>query len=1088
MIDVMNVGAGSSNGNVTVTDTLPRGVTAITAGGLAKPQYPPPTAYEHVLWNCAITPGSEENSVVACTNDQEHMPQLTGGGGSPTNESGPDHDPMIGITIRVPSAPVSAPNRVAVAGGGAPTSASTEDPIAVGSAPGAFRFTNWDVWFSNADGTLDTQAGSHPYEATFSFNLAAEERNVFGSGGSPVGGEAREIDVELPPGFAGNPTVVPQCTRQEFDENSCPNGSQIGIIAVTVALGLHFHADVFNMVPPAGIADQIAFEIQGNETFIDTGVRTGGDYGLTSRTLNTPQREVTAAVLTLWGEPGDPSHNSWRRQGEGCENQVQSEACQSPGAGQFAQPFLTLPTQCAGPRSFSIRANTWEHPETWTEPVTALSHDSNHNPQGFTGCEHLGFAPLISTSPDTGRADTPAGLTVEVKPPVGGLTTPEGLSTSDIQNTTVTLPEGLVINPGQAAGLQACQPSQDGLTSESEKAAGRENNDPPSCPAASKVGVVSIKTPLLEGNPEKELTGNVYVLQSNPPDLKLLVAASADGVNLKLVGHVHLDEATGRLTSTFSGTPELPFTVFRLSFSGGAQAALDTPTQCGEYQTNAEFNPWSSPFISDFLTNASFNITVGPGGAPCPSSPLPFNPSLVAGATTDQAGGFTNFSLLLQRGDGQQRISGLRFKAPEGLTGFLSKVSLCSNAQAEANECPAASRIGHTVVEAGPGPYPLVVPEPGQALAPIYLTEPYGGAPFGLSIVVPLHVGPFTLPTQRVRAKIEVDPYTSALTITTDPLPQEVAGVPTDLREIDAVIERPEFMVNPTNCSPQEFTGVAYGTPPPGQGGPGVSAAISSHFQVGACQALKFEPKFSVSTSGKTSKANGASLTAKVTYPGVPQGTDANIGLVKVELPKQLPSRLTTLQKACTAAQFEANPAGCPSASFIGHAVVHTPLLPVPLEGPAIFVSHGGEAFPSLTIVLQGDGVTVDLVGATFINKAGVTSTTFKTVPDDSFSTFELTLPEGRFSALAANGNLCTSRLTMPNEFVGQNGAVLKQATKITVTGCAKRKTLTRAQRLTAALKVCHEKAKGRRRASCEKTARKRYGPLKARRKSRGRK
>jgi hypothetical protein len=597
------------------------------------------------------------------------------------------------------------------------------------------------------------------------------------------------------------------------------------------------------------------------------------------------------------------------------------------------------------------------------------------------------------------------------------------------------------------------------------------------------VGTVSIETPLL---PDR-LEGNVYILQSNPPNIELLVAASADGVNLKLVGKVSLCEnsgevlagktceAPGQLVSTFENTPQLPFTDFKLSFSGGAQAALATPTQCGAYTSSTDFAPWSSPFVADVLEQSSFAISDGPGGGACPSSPLPFHPELVAGATTDQAGGYTDFSLLLQRGDGQQRIDGLQFKAPEGLTGELAHVPLCTNAQAEANACPESSKIGHTVVQSGPGSYPLVVPEPGQPPAPIYLTESYDGAPFGLAIVVPLHVGPFTLPTQRVRARIEVNPYTSALTITTNPLPQVVAGVPTDLREIDAVIERPEFMVNPTNCNPQSFSGTAYGTQPPGGTGsnpggqPDIAAPIGSHFQVGACRALEFAPKFSVSTSGKTSKSQGASLTARVSYPNVPQGTDADIGLVKVELPKQLPSRLTTLQKACTNAQFEANPAGCPAASEIGHAVVHTPLLPVPLEGPAIFVSHGGEAFPSLTMVLQGDGVTVDLVGTTFISKAGITSTTFKTVPDDPFSTFELTLPEGPYSALAANGNLCaptttktvkkrvtvrvhgrrkteTRKLTttvagslvMPNEFVGQNGAVIKQTTDISVTGCSK--------------------------------------------------
>ena len=143
---------------------------------------------------------------------------------------------------------------------------------------------------------------------------------------------------------------------------------------------------------------------------------------------------------------------------------------------------------------------------------------------------------------------------------------------------------------------------------------------------------------------------------------------------------------------------------------------------------------------------------------------------------------------------------------------------------------------------------------------------------------------------------------------------------------------------------------------------------------------------------------------------------------------------------------------------------MHTPLLPVTLEGPAIFVSHGGEAFPSLEIVLQGDGVTVELVGATFISKAGVTSTTFKTVPDDPFSTFELTLPEGPYSALAANGNLCAQKLVLPTAFTGQNGATLNQDTPVEVEGCSntlsisshsiKKRTLTLAVYAPAAGKV----------------------------------
>jgi hypothetical protein len=169
-------------------------------------------------------------------------------------------------------------------------------------------------------------------------------------------------------------------------------------------------------------------------------------------------------------------------------------------------------------------------------------------------------------------------------------------------------------------------------------------------------------------------------------------------------------------------------------------------------------------------------------------------------------------------------------------------------------------------------------------------------------------------------------------------------------------------------------------------------------------------------------------------------GTQTNIARVKVDLPKQLPSRLTTLQKACTAQTFNTNPASCPAASLIGHATATTPLIPVPLVGPAYFVSHGGEAFPSLIIVLQGYGITIDLVGSTFISKSGITSSTFKTIPDQPVGSFELTLPQGKFSALAANGNLCKSKLVMPTAFVAQNGAVIHQSTPISVTGCPKAK------------------------------------------------
>ncbi len=542
------------------------------------------------------------------------------------------------------------------------------------------------------------------------------------------------------------------------------------------------------------------------------------------------------------------------------------------------------------------------------------------------------------------------------------------------------------------------------------------------------------------------LKGTVYVLDSNPPNLKLLIAASGEGVNLKLVGSVHLDEATGRLTSTFKDNPELPFTNFKLSFSGGAQAALYTPPRCGSYTSASDFTPWSTPSVGDAFPSSQFSISAGVGGAPCPGGRLPFAPTLTAGSTTDQAGGYTSFSLLLTRPDGQQRISTLQFKTPKGLLGMISKVPLCQEPQAAAGSCSAASQIGHTSVEAGPGPYPLVIPEAGQPPAPIYLTAGYKGAPYGLSIAVPVIAGPFNLGTVVVRASIAVDPTTAQLTITTDPLPAILDGVPTDLRAINAVVDRPGFMFNPTNCESQSFSGTAASLE-------GASAPIESHFQMGSCRSLTFKPDFKVTTAAQSSKANGASLDAKIVYPTTPSeanqaSSQSNIKSVKVDLPIQLPSRLTTLQKACLAKVFEENPAKCPRESLVGEATAITPVLPVPLTGPAYFVSHGGEAFPSLIVVLQGYGVTVDLIGTTFISKAGITSSTFREVPDVPIASFDLKLPQGRFSALGANlpesakGSFCGLKLAMPTFFTAQDGAVIHQSTPIAIQGCSSKVSL----------------------------------------------
>ena len=534
---------------------------------------------------------------------------------------------------------------------------------------------------------------------------------------------------------------------------------------------------------------------------------------------------------------------------------------------------------------------------------------------------------------------------------------------------------------------------------------------------------------------------------------------------------------------TFEGDPPLPFEHFKFHFREGAQAPLITPATCGSYTTRALLTPFSAPETAPEFSS-SFQITSGSEGSACPGPLPPFSPTIQAGTLDPQAGVFSPFYVELARTDAMSEISTFSASLPEGLTANLSGVPFCSEADIElartktgAQEeaepsCPAASLIGHTLVGTGVGSVLDYVP------GKLYMSGPFHGDPLSVVSVTSAVVGPFDLGTIVIRFALRIDPYTARVSIDpsgSEPIPTIIDGIVTHVRDIRVSIDRPNFTLNPTACQPAP-TASSLASPQ------GQTATVTTPFAPDDCDELAFKPALSVSTKAKTSKADGASLSVKLTDP-IRLGSEANIRTVKVDLPKQLPSRLTTLQQACTEAQFNTNPADCPAGSKIGYAKASTPILPVPLTGPAIFVSHGGEAFPSLILVLQGYGVTIDLVGATYISPQGVTSTTFKTIPDEPVGSFELTLPQGKYSALAANADLCKSKLEMPTAFLAQNGASIHKSIRIAVTGCP----LTRAQKLKASLKRCRKKfgahppsksaKQRRRREACERVARRRYGP-----------
>ncbi|HEY2142658.1 MAG TPA: hypothetical protein VGG98_11445 [Solirubrobacteraceae bacterium] len=1034
-ITLTNRGAGPTDGSpITIVDDLPAGFTVNPAGAFG----------EGVVGYAAR---ASEGSNVSCGASLPVTCTFTG-------MVEPAGSVTIFLGVNVPAgAPSTVVNTVTVSGGGV-ASKSVSEPTTISANRAGFGVQFFDAWATDEDGLPDTQAGSHPYEASTSFNLNTVPgdnaySNEFGwhTAGSG-GGDVRDVRVDLPPGLIGDPSAVPQCTQQQFHTHppgvagmfegltECPNAAAVGVVSLKLGGLPGTYYPIWNLVPPPGMAASFGFSVARVPIVLNASVRSGGDYGVQIDVPDISQAfAVTGTYFTFWGVPGDPTHDQLRG---ACVDEPQPGGCPS-GLPLPLKPFLTLPTACLGPQTTSIQADPWAAPGEWSG-LSSVSHDDGGSPIGLSGCGRLDFTPQLSVAPDGSSGSTPSGLGVVVHVPQNRLLVATSLAESTVKDTTVALPAGMTLNPAAADGLQACSEAQIGFTGLNQQSGVEEfSPNDPSCPDASKIATVRIKTPLLPN----QLEGAVYLaapqnfsgpLTENPFGsliaMYIVAKDPVSGVLVKLPGRVLPDAVSGQLVSTFENTPQLPFEELELHFFGSARAPLSTPPSCGTYTTATSIAPWSGGEPAS--PSSSFQITSSPGGMPC-SDPQPFSPGFQAGSTNLQAGAFTPFTLTMTRPDADQTLGRVEMQMPPGLLGTLASVKLCPEPQASQGTCGEESLIGHTIVSAGLGGDPYTVTG-----GKVFITTGYKGAPYGLSVVNPAAAGPFVLNEGRpivVRASINVDPHTAALTIESDPLPTILDGIPLQIQHVNVSIDRDKFTFNPTNCSKMAIDGILSSSA-------GTSAGVSTPFQVTNCATLAFKPKLTATTSGRTSRAIGASLGVKLTYPSGP--FDANISKVKVDLPKQLPSRLTTLQKACVAAVFEANPANCPKGSIVGQARAITPVLPVPLTGPAYFVSHGGEAFPSLIIVLQGYGVRVDLVGATFISRAGITSSTFKTVPDVPVGTFELTLPTGRYSALAANlpakahGSFCGQTLAMPTAFAGQNGAQVHGSTKIVPTDCPK--------------------------------------------------
>ncbi len=605
-----------------------------------------------------------------------------------------------------------------------------------------------------------------------------------------------------------------------------------------------------------------------------------------------------------------------------------------------------------------------------------------------TGCDQLSFNPSLYAQPTTDATDSPSGLEVDLTVPQ--LQSPTAPSPSEIRATTVTLPKGMAINPNAADGKTSCSDSQARLGTELEA----------ECPESAKIGTVSLTSTALPG----PIPGAIYLGDPQPGDrYRLILTANGFATHVKLIGSVKPDPETGQLVVSFQNLPQSPFSEFNLHFFGSERGLLRTPTQCGTYPVTSTFTPWDE-VLSEQTSTQYFTLDRGPNGGDCPGSTRPFAPSFKAGVTDATGGAHSPFFVDLTRPDGDQALAALNVSTPPGFSATLSGIPYCSDSALAAAaqpsysglgeianpSCPAASQIGTAAVGVGAGTHPLYLP------GKVYLAGPYKGAPLSLAVITPAVSGPYDLGNVVVRVALRIDPTTAQITAVSDPIPQILRAIPLELRSILINLDRKDFTLNPTNCSPFAVNSEDFGDQ-------GAVARPGEGFQVANCGALPFAPKFALRFSGSTKRTGNPAVTANITYPSGPGY--ANIASTQVTLPDSELIDNAHLQAPCTLKQFAQK--ACPPSTVIGFAKADTPLLDQPLEGP-VYLRNGPHRLPDIVAALSGQIGEIDLVGRVDSVKTRL-RTTFETVPDAPISHFTLSLDGGSKGLIESTESLCAN-------------------------------------------------------------------------------
>lgn len=903
--------------------------------------------------------------------------------------------------------------------------------LATAAPAQGFGLTDFSLTFDKKDGSPERKAGAHPFSTTTSFDVETKEDPETGN---PVpDGDVKSLRFGLPPGFIGSIASVPRCSTADFldvDPNTypaCANTTAVGVSWTQATNpGEPFTVPVYNLVPPPGVAAKIGF-IAYPKIPITADIKLNGEEpnNVTAGVLNVPQIvEFYGSSLKIWGVPTDSSHDPYRGRCLAITPVDKYGDLVSTGkncaTGAVPSPFLTMPRSCEVPLTSTYEAVSWQEPNA---PPDKGSYDA----PAMKDCSSLNSSPSVTAKPTSSSTETASGLEFGIDIKDEGLTSAVGQATqSDVKDLVVRMPAGMTLNPSAANGLSVCPRAR--YEAESLSTAPGQG-----CPEASKIGELEVETPIL---PEGEIIrGSAFLASQDDNPFGSLVALYAVfkdpelGLLIKRAIKVESSEEqgpnAGQIITTTLGFPQTPFSHLRFRFNQGARAPLVTPPTCGAYTTETEFTPWADPG-GPFSVPATFEITSGIGGGPCPPGGVPpFHPGFSAGSLNNDGGAYSPFNMRLTRSDGEQDMTRFDAVLPRGVTGKLAGISKCPDsavaiaksktgrAELASPSCPANSEIGHTLVGAGVGAVLTYVP------GKLYLAGPLGAAPLSVIAITPAVAGPFDVGTVVVREALTVDPETAEVKVDgalSDPIPHLLKGIPVKVRDLRVYTNRPNFTLNPTSCARKEARATLFGSfanvfSPLDD----VPVNLSDRYQAASCASLKFQPKLSLKLNGGTKRGAHPALRATLSYP--PGAGYANTRKAVVTLPHSAFLEQSHIRTVCTRVQFAAK--ACPAGSVYGKARAFTPLLDEPLEGP-VYLRSSSNPLPDLVIALHGV-IDFNLVGRVDSVNASI-RTTFASAPDAPVSKFVLEMRGGKKGLVVNSRDLCVRKSRANSELTAQNG------------------------------------------------------------------